>query len=150
MGSNNTNFRLHFYWHDPLVTSHCLVLCACVCMSVTSVVSDSVRPDPMDCSPPGSSVRGNFQARILEWVAVPSSKGSSPPRDQTHASCMGRQILASEPPGKPQTIYYFSSKAESELKGLTVCAVCGDRACYSGVKNCTKNKDTNVENKKTL
>ena len=36
--------------------------------------------DPMDCSPPGSSVRGIFQARILEWVAIPFSRESSPPR----------------------------------------------------------------------
>ena len=39
--------------------------------------------DLMDCSLPGSSVHGILQARILEWVAVPSSRGSSPPRDQT-------------------------------------------------------------------
>ena len=38
---------------------------------------------PMDCSPPGSSVCGIPQARILEWVAMPSSKGSSWPRDRT-------------------------------------------------------------------
>ena len=37
--------------------------------------------DPIDCSPPGSSVRGILQARMLEWVAIPSSRGSSPPRD---------------------------------------------------------------------
>ena len=37
--------------------------------------------DPMDCRPPGSSVHGILQARILEWVATPSSKGSSQPRD---------------------------------------------------------------------
>ena len=37
--------------------------------------------DPMDCSPSGSSVHGNFQARILEQVAIASSRGSSPPRD---------------------------------------------------------------------
>ena len=37
--------------------------------------------DPMDCSPPGSSVHGIFQARILEWVAISFSRGSSPPRD---------------------------------------------------------------------
>ena len=36
--------------------------------------------DPMDCSPPGSSVHGILQARTLEWVAMPSSKGSSQPR----------------------------------------------------------------------
>ena len=54
--------------------------------------------DPMDCSLPGSSVHGIFQARILEWVAMPFSKGSSPPRDQTHfsqVSWLGRQFLYS-------------------------------------------------------
>ena len=42
--------------------------------------------DPMDCSPPGSSVHGILKARILEWVARPSSRASSRPRDQTHVS----------------------------------------------------------------
>ena len=37
--------------------------------------------DPMDCSPPGSSVHGILQARILEWVTMPFSKESSQPRD---------------------------------------------------------------------
>ena len=45
------------------------------------------------CSPPGSSVDGIFQARILEWVAISFSRGSSWPRDQTHISCTGRHIL---------------------------------------------------------
>ena len=52
--------------------------------------------DPMDCSPPGSSVRGIFQARILEWVAISSCGGSSPCRNQTTSPasfCIGRQIL---------------------------------------------------------
>ena len=40
----------------------------------------------MDCSPPGSSVHGILQARILEWVAIPFSRGSSWPRDQTRVS----------------------------------------------------------------
>ena len=48
--------------------------------------------DPVDCSPPGSSVYGISQARILEWVAISFSRGSSQPRDQTHI-CIGRQIL---------------------------------------------------------
>ena len=39
--------------------------------------------DPMDCSPPGSSVHGILQERILEWVAIPFSRGSSRPRDRT-------------------------------------------------------------------
>ena len=46
-------------------------------------VSHSVMSDPMDCSLPGSSVHGILQARILEWVAMPFSRESSPPRDQT-------------------------------------------------------------------
>ena len=52
--------------------------------------------NPMDCSPPGSNVLGIFQARILEWVVMPSSRGSSQPRDQTlisYVSCVGRQVL---------------------------------------------------------
>ena len=51
------------------VTELCLTLC-----------------DPMDCSPPGSSVHGILQARILEWVAIPFSRGSSGPRDRTQVS----------------------------------------------------------------
>ena len=42
--------------------------------------------DPMDCSPPGSSVHGILQARILEWVAMPSSRGSCQPRGRTQVS----------------------------------------------------------------
>ena len=42
--------------------------------------------DPVDCSPPGSSVHGIFQARILEWVAISFSRGSSQPRDRTQVS----------------------------------------------------------------
>ena len=60
---------------------------------------------PMDCSPPGSSVHGIFQAIIWEWVFMPSSRGFSQPRDQTHISYVylhwqaGSLPLA--PPGKP-------------------------------------------------
>ena len=52
--------------------------------------------DPMDHSPPGSSVHEILQARILEWVAMPSSRGSSWPRDWTWVSyvfCLGRWVL---------------------------------------------------------
>ena len=45
--------------------------------------------DPMDCSPPGSSVHGILQARILEWVAISSSRESSQPRDWIWVSCIG-------------------------------------------------------------
>ena len=52
----------------------------------------------MDCSPPGSSVYGILQARALEWVAIPFSRGSSQPRDRTslsYVSCIGSRWEAS-------------------------------------------------------
>ena len=49
--------------------------------------------DPMDHSLPGSSVRGILQARILEWVAIPFSRGSSQPRDGTQVSCLASSHL---------------------------------------------------------
>ena len=57
----------------------------CVCVLVTQLCLTLC--DPMDRSPPGSSVHGILQARILEWVAIPFSKRSSRPRDQTQVSC---------------------------------------------------------------
>ena len=56
-----------------------------------SAVSDSLWP--VDCSLPGSSVPEVFHARILEWVAISFSSGSSPLRDWSHISCIGRRIL---------------------------------------------------------
>ena len=55
----------------------------CVCLVAQSCPTLC---DPMDWSPPGSSVHGILQARILEWVVIPSSRGSSQPRDQTQVS----------------------------------------------------------------
>ena len=49
--------------------------------------------NPMDYSTPGSSVHGISQARILEWVDISFSRGSSRPRDRTLVSCTARQIL---------------------------------------------------------
>ena len=71
-----------------LVTQSCLTLC-----------------DPMDSSPPGSPICGVSQERILQWVAISFSRGSSRPRDQTHVSCIGRRVLyqwaAWEAPRRP-------------------------------------------------
>ena len=61
--------------------------------------------DPMDCSPPGSSVHRIFQAKILEWVSSSFSRGSSPPRDRTWVSCIaGNDCLPTKPPGKPKML----------------------------------------------
>ena len=59
-----------------LVTQSCLTLC-----------------DPMDWSPPGSSVHEIFQARVLEWVAISFSKGSSQPRDWTQVPCTASRFF---------------------------------------------------------
>ena len=58
----------------------------------------------VDCSPPGSSVHGVFQARILEWVAIPFSRRSFWHRDWTLISSIGRQILYHLVPGKPNLL----------------------------------------------
>ena len=72
-----------FYWnsgaHLPVDHPHLLCTAVVACW-FTSVVSDSLWPQ--DCSPPGCSVHGILQARILEWVAVPSSRGSSRPKGE--------------------------------------------------------------------
>ena len=52
--------------------------------------------DPMDYSPPGSSVHGILQARLLEWVAIPFSKGSSQPRDQTWVTCIAGRFFTAK------------------------------------------------------
>ena len=55
--------------------------------------SCSTHCDPIDCSPPGSCVHGILQARILEWVATFSSRGSSWPKDWTWVSCTAGRVF---------------------------------------------------------
>ena len=74
------------------VTQSCLTLC-----------------DPMDCSPPGSSVYGIFQGRMLEWVALSSSRGSSQPRDPALAG----RFTTTEPPEKT---YAYLTTTKIKLK----------------------------------
>ena len=63
-----------------------------VCLCAKSLQLCSTLCNPMDCSPPGSSVHGILQARS-GWVAVSFSQGSSPPRDWTLTSCIGKWSL---------------------------------------------------------
>ena len=79
----------------------------CYTVPVCSAVSDSLQPCGL-YSPPGSSVRGILQARILEWVVISFSKGCSWPRGQTGISCLGRWILFPLPPRKPAVYVQFS------------------------------------------
>ena len=55
--------------------------------------------NPLDCSPPGSSVHGISQARMLEWVAISFCRRSSRLRDQTHVSCIAGRFFTTESPG---------------------------------------------------
>ena len=61
-------------------------MCVCVCVCVLVTQSCPTLCDPVDCSPSGASVHGILQAVILEWVAIPFSRGSSQPRDMTPVS----------------------------------------------------------------
>ena len=69
-------FSVYYEVRECVLTWWCLTLC-----------------DPMDCSPPGSSVHGILQARVLEWIAISFSRGSSWPRDWIRVSCIGRRVL---------------------------------------------------------
>ena len=64
--------------------------------------------DPVDCSLPGYTVHGIFQARIPEWVAISFSRGSSQPRDQTHISCVSAlagRFFTTAPLGSPPLLH---------------------------------------------
>ena len=75
-------------------------------MEVLDAQSGLTLFNPMDCSPPGSSVHGTSQARILEWVAISYSRRSSRPRDRIRVSCIGKQVLYHlSPQGSP---FHFS------------------------------------------
>ena len=63
------------------------------CMHVKSLQSCPTPCNPMDSSPPGSSVHGVSQARILEWVAILFSRGSSQSRDWTQVSCIAGRFF---------------------------------------------------------
>ena len=88
-----------------LVVQSCLTLC-----------------DPMDCSPPGSSVHGILQTRILKWVAILFSRGSSQPRDQTRSPVLQADSLPSESPGKPKCL--VNAVYRSNLIGQLSCSPC--------------------------
>ena len=121
LGTDTFILVLSFWYIVPFIILKCLtlslmVLCASksvlseikivtsACVRAESLQSCLILCDPVDCSPPGSSVHGIFQARMLEWVAMPSSRGSSRPRDRTHVSYVLLWQVGSlplMPPGKP-------------------------------------------------
>ena len=75
-----------------------------MCMHAKSLQLCPTLCDPMDCSQPGSSVHGILQVRILEWVAIPFSRGSSQPKDRIQISCIAGRFFTTEPPGSTATM----------------------------------------------
>ena len=108
--------------------------------------------DPMDCSPPGFSVHGILQARILEWVAIPFSRRSSQPRDWTRIFCIaGRFFTVWDTKGRrnsPQSSllqYLFLIHTLSVSRGADFSIqsvrneLCKDICCSSGVYRFNQN-----------
>ena len=102
----------HLLPHSPKVCSLHLCLFCCLAYRIVTVFLKSIGKesevsqscltlcDPMDCSLPGSSVHGIFQAIVLEWIYFSFSRGSSQHRDQTQSPTLYTDALPSEPPGK--------------------------------------------------
>ena len=85
---------------QPQGTEGCVELwCLCVCAKLLQ--SCLTLFDPMDQSPPDSFVHKILQARILEWITISFSRGSSIPRDQTQVSCITGRFFTTELPRKP-------------------------------------------------
>ena len=98
---------VYFYSESYCSVSSNKITSGSKCRAVLCLVVQSYLTlcDPMDCSLPGSSVHGIVQARILEWVSMPSSRGSSQPRDRIQIS-LWRRIL-----------YHLSHQGSSGSKG---------------------------------
>ena len=96
------------------------------CMCAKLIQSCLSLWDAIDCSPPGSSAHGILQARILKWVAMPSFRGSSKPRDQTGISSF--PALHFQIPWEGQSIY------SAEQLGRNICADWASKVAL-GVKN---------------
>ena len=92
-------------------------LCVCVCVLVAQICPTLW--NPIDCSLPGSSVHEILQARILDWIVIPSSRWSSQPRDWTWASCIAGRSITVWAPGKPQKGHALSFSAKSSVFTVT-------------------------------
>ena len=119
-----------YSWHSEMINNLLKVdqmkewwPLASMCVCAKSLQLCLTLSDPVDCSLPAFSVHGILQARILEWVAMPSSRKSSRPRDQTSisyiVSCMAGRFFISEPAGKPH------SQHTPVIKNLLPCGKLG-------------------------
>ena len=90
-------FPCHYIWLHPMLFKDDRILYSVM----VYLLSHVWLCDPMDCSPPGSSVCGIFLSRVLEWIVISSSWGPSWPRDWTWVSCIAGGFFTSEPLWKP-------------------------------------------------
>ena len=88
--------------NDPIIINQSLSL-KIVIVVVYLPINVWLFCNSMDCSWPGSSVHGILHTRILEWVAISFSRGSSQPKDQTCISCIGGGLFTTEPLEMPTT-----------------------------------------------
>ena len=90
--AGSISHQMFFLTHFNPVSQNWVCVCVCVCMHAHTLLFKESCPtlcDPMDCSTSGSSLHGASQAKILEWIAMSSSRGSSWPSGQTCISCIG-------------------------------------------------------------
>ena len=100
------------------ISNGCSIFCVCVCVCVCVCACAQSFPtlcDRMDCSLAGPSVHGISQARIPEWVAISSSRGSSRPRDRTCVSCVSCVPYHQHHQGSPSVFYCISQYESSPL-----------------------------------
>ena len=89
-------FTKHYIF--VFISKWCVCVCVCVCLTTQSCPTHC---EPMDCSPPGSSVHGIFQAKLLEWVAIPVSQDLPNPGFEPRCPTVQVDSLPSETPRKP-------------------------------------------------
>ena len=140
----------YFQLHRPSpVVCVCMCVCVCVCVGVCVFAHACLGTQPwlilcnsMNCSPPGFSVHGIFQARILEQVAISSSKGFPDPRiEPTYLSppALADGFFTTAPPGKSSSVgQWFRSRIlnSTAIKNAAIFFACGgavfcSRRCLS-------------------
>ena len=100
---SKTRFIFHLQGYQS-TASQCHLQLACLCACSVAQLCPTFY-DPMNCNPPGSSVHRILQPEILEWLSMPSSRGSSWSRDQTGVSCITSRFSAMEPTGRSPPTY---------------------------------------------
>ena len=98
---SNTIFHIYKGWIYIYAFHVYVYFYACLCSQSSLTLCD-----PVNCSPSGSSIYGILQTRILEWIAISYSRGSSWPRDWTCVSCIGGRFFTTWPPEKPHLYLY--------------------------------------------